>query len=117
MTISDATEPMLEYDDDMIVLLEAVWGEGFMSPGGTSEVDRILNGLNLAGARALDIGCGLGGATLHIARNYDIKGIIGVDIEENLISACENLALSNGLFEKMRFNWSSPAPCLWQTTV
>jgi SAM-dependent methyltransferase len=108
MTISDATEPMLEYDDDMIVLLEAVWGEGFMSPGGTSEVDRILNGLNLAGARALDIGCGLGGATLHIARNYDIKGIIGVDIEENLISACENLALSNGLFEKMQFQLVEP---------
>jgi hypothetical protein len=28
-----------EYDDELIALLEAVWGEGFMSPGGCEEVD------------------------------------------------------------------------------
>ena len=27
------TPEELEYDQDMISLLEAVWGEGFMSPG------------------------------------------------------------------------------------
>ena len=79
-----------------------------MSPGRTEEVDRILDGLDLAGAAALDVGCGLGGATLHIARNYDIKCITGVDIEDNLISACENLASCNGLSEKMQFQLVEP---------
>lgn len=110
MTTSDEAEPMLEYDDDMIAVLEAVWGEGFMSPGGTEEVDRILDDLNLVGAAALDIGCGLGGATLHIARNYDIESIIGVDIEDNLVNACENLASSNGLSDKMQFRLAQPGP-------
>ena len=108
MTATEDTEPMLEYDDDMIVLLEAVWGNGFMSPGGTEEVDRILDGLDLVEAAALDIGCGLGGATLHIARNYGVKSITGVDIEDNLISACENLTSSSGLFEKMQFQLVEP---------
>lgn len=108
MTTFDEAEPMLEYDDDMIALLEAVWGEGFMSPGGTEEVDRILDGLDLAGATALDIGCGLGGATLHIARNYNIDSITGVDIEDNLINACENLASNNGLSDKTQFNLVQP---------
>ena len=31
-------ESFQEYDGDLIALLEAVWGEGFMSPGGTDNV-------------------------------------------------------------------------------
>jgi len=40
----------LEYDENMISLLEAVWGEGFMSPGGTDEVDRVLGNKDLSQA-------------------------------------------------------------------
>ena len=43
----------LEYDENMISLLEAVWGEGFMSPGGTDEVDRVLGNKDLSQARVL----------------------------------------------------------------
>ena len=61
------TPEELEYDQDMISLLEAVWGEGFMSPGGTEEIDRVLGDKDLREARVLDIGCGIGGAAVHIA--------------------------------------------------
>lgn len=110
MKTSDEAETGLEYDDDMIALLEAVWGEGFMSPGGTEEVDRILDGLDLTGVTALDIGCGLGGATLHIARNYGIETIIGFDIEDNLITACKDMASSYGMSDKMQFQLVEPGP-------
>ena len=110
MTKSEKTEPLLEYDDDMIALLEAVWGAGFMSPGGAEEVDRILDGLDMAGVVALDIGCGLGGATLHIAQNYGVKRITGVDIEDNLIAACINRASSNGMSDKIQFRLVEPGP-------
>lgn len=55
MTGSKMTQ---EYDDQLTVFLEAVWGEGFMSPGGTDEVDRYLTDIDLAGRSVLDIGCG-----------------------------------------------------------
>lgn len=110
MTTSDDTEPMLEYDDDMIAVLEAVWGAGFMSPGGTEEVDRILEGLDLTDFSVLDLGCGLGGATVHIAGRYGVSGIIGIDIEDNLIEACKTLAARTGLSEKARFRLVEPGP-------
>ncbi len=81
-------EPELEYDDDMVALLEAVWGDGFLSPGGTAEVDRILDGLDLTGLAVLDIGCGIGGADVHIALTYNPAKITGIDIEEDLICRC-----------------------------
>ena len=110
MTSSEFAEEALEYDDDMIALLEAVWGEGFMSPGGTAEVDRILDGLDLTGLSVLDIGCGLGGATLHVARRYDVATIVGIDIEDNLIEACRKSASRAGLSEKVRFTRVVPGP-------
>ena len=63
--MSDA--PELEYDDNMVSLLQAVWGEGFLSPGGTDEVDRVLGNKELTRASILDIGCGIGGAAVHLA--------------------------------------------------
>lgn len=110
MTTSDAPEPHQEYDDDLTTLLEAVWGEGFMSPGGTEEVDRVLDGLDLTGLAALDLGCGLGGATVHIARQYGVASIVGIDIEDNLIEACVELASRAGLVEKAQFLQVEPGP-------
>ena len=110
MTKSDETEPELEYDDNMIAVLEAVWGAGFMSPGGTAEVDRVLDGLDLTDYSVLDIGCGLGGGTLHIADRYDVARIIGIDIEDNLIEASETLAARSGLSGKAEFRLVEPGP-------
>jgi 2-polyprenyl-3-methyl-5-hydroxy-6-metoxy-1,4-benzoquinol methylase len=68
-----AAEP--EYDDTAIRFLEALWGEGWLSPGGPDEVDRVLAGVDVAGKTVLDIGCGAGGITLHISpRKHDAAG-------------------------------------------
>ncbi len=64
--------------------LKRYGGEGFMSPGGTEEVDRVLGSVNLSQARVLDIGCGIGGAAVHIALTRKPMAITGVDIEETL---------------------------------
>ncbi|MER9261589.1 hypothetical protein [Mesorhizobium sp. M0619] len=39
-----------EYDDAAIRFLEALWGEGYLSPGGPDEVDRVVEGCR-SGAR------------------------------------------------------------------
>lgn len=106
--MSDETHQ--EYDNEMTDLLEAVWGEGFMSPGGPDEVDRILDGLDLTGTRILDIGCGIGGVNVHVARTYPVDHIVGIDIESGLIERCTDLAEKYGVDDRAVFRHVEPGP-------
>ena len=45
----------LHYDNTHITFLEKLWGDGYMSPGGKKEINRLLNGLNLTEKKILDI--------------------------------------------------------------
>ncbi|HCH99470.1 MAG TPA: SAM-dependent methyltransferase, partial [Alphaproteobacteria bacterium] len=62
------TDEEMLYDDVHIALLEDIWGEGFLSPGGPDEVARVLEGLDLSGKTVLDIGCGSGAIAVLLAR-------------------------------------------------
>ena len=37
------SEQTQEYDDALVAVLEAVWGEGYMSPGGADEIRLIVS--------------------------------------------------------------------------
>ncbi len=110
MEANETSELELEYDDNMIAVLEAAWGEGFMSPGGPDEVDRILDGLDLKGLTVLDIGCGIGGVDVHIAKNYGPASVIGIDIEEDLIRRAKEYAEREGLADVIDFRHVEPGP-------
>ncbi len=99
-----------EYDDDLVALLEALWGEGYMSPGGDAEVDRYLEGIDLSGLQVLDIGCGLGGVDLHLVRGPDVARVTGVDIEDDLIARCNRLAQKHGITGRAEFVCVDPGP-------
>ena len=105
-----------EYDDDMTALLTAVWGEGFMSPGGNAEVERIVAGLDLTGTRVLDIGCGIGGADVHLATLGPAR-VVGIDIEPDLIHKCEVLARKRGLDGMCTFRTVEPGPLPFADTT
>lgn len=75
------TEAAPEYDDVHMRFLELIWGDGYLSPGGPAEVERVLAHLDVAGKRVLDIGCGSGGITLFIARQLQPAEIVGFDVE------------------------------------
>lgn len=106
--MSEAT--IQEYDDKLMALLEAIWGEGFMSPGGTAEVDRYLDGIDLNGQSVLDIGCGLGGVDLHLARHHGVARVIGIDIDKALIQRCDQLAEKYQATEQLEFRCVEPGP-------
>ncbi len=80
-----------EYDDNLMALLEAVWGEGFMSPGGVDEVDRYLNGIELTGLSVLDIGCGLGGIDVHLVKRHGAAMVTGMDVVQALMDSWDLL--------------------------
>ena len=99
-----------EYDDNLMALLEAIWGEGFMSPGGTAEVDRYLDGIDISGKTVLDIGCGLGGVDLHLLRGHRAARVTGIDIDAALIERCRQLATKYDLAERLDFHCVEPGP-------
>ena len=56
-----------EYGDAMVAMLELIWGEGYLAPGGAENVRQIVAGLDLRDKTVLDIGSGVGGADLILA--------------------------------------------------
>lgn len=75
------------YDDHHITFLEALWGDGYLSPGGAEEVARVLEGIDLIGRDVLDIGCGSGGITVDLARRHGAGRVVGIDVE---VPVCEH---------------------------
>jgi ubiquinone/menaquinone biosynthesis C-methylase UbiE len=74
-----------EYDEGMQTLLQLVWGEGFLSPGGAEEVARLLEGSDIRGQRVLDIGCGLGAIDLLLVQSHGAGHVTGIDLEPDLL--------------------------------
>jgi ubiquinone/menaquinone biosynthesis C-methylase UbiE len=101
-----AAEP--EYDEAAIRFLGVLWGEGYLSPGGPAEVDRVLAGIDPAGKRVLDLGCGAGGITLHIAKTYAPAEIVGYDVEQPVIDRARAASTATGLSSVARFISSPP---------
>ena len=97
-----------EYDDKAIRFLEAMWGNGYLSPGGPQEVDRIVSHLDFSGKAVLDIGCGTGGITLYLASTRPLAKITGFDVEEPVIEAAKARAKSMGLEGKAHFVQAAP---------
>ncbi|MBO9628458.1 MAG: methyltransferase domain-containing protein [Shinella sp.] len=97
-----------EYDEAAIRFLGVMWGEGYLSPGGPAEVDRVLAGIDLAGKSILDFGCGAGGITLHIAKTYRPAEIVGYDVERPVIERARAAAAGQGLSSVARFIASPP---------
>ncbi|TCL71170.1 methyltransferase domain-containing protein [Rhizobium sp. BK251] len=97
-----------EYDDKAIRFLAVLWGEGYLSPGGPEEVDRVLDGLELSGRRVLDLGCGAGGITLHLARTYGPVHVTGFDVERPVIEHARRAAQEAGLAGAVTFVEAPP---------
>jgi phosphoethanolamine N-methyltransferase len=98
-----------EYYDNMVTMLELIWGEGYMAPGGPGNVAKLLHGLETKGKRVLDVGCGIGGPDFEIARNFG-SIVTGIDLETPLIERAVNAAKENGLDDRCTFQTVEPGP-------
>ena len=69
------------YTEEEIIEFEAIFGIGFMSPGGPEEVAKIVENANLVGKEVLDIGVGIGGPAILLVEKHGAARVIGIDIE------------------------------------
>jgi phosphoethanolamine N-methyltransferase len=91
-----------EYDEAMQTLLQIIWGDGFLSPGGAGEIARLLEGSDLSGCTILDIGCGLGAIDEILVSTYHAASVIGIDIDPVLLARMQARLERAGLSDRIR---------------
>jgi phosphoethanolamine N-methyltransferase len=99
-----------EYGEALIDLLAVIWGEGFLSPGGPQEVAALLEGVDVAGKRVLDVGCGAGGIELLLVRDHGAGTVVGVDVEAPVLARARALLERHGFAGRVRFEQVAPGP-------
>src|SRR6202161_1209144 len=90
-----------EYDEGMQALLQIIWGDGYLSPGGAEEVARLLEGSDISGCRILDIGCGLGAIDELLVSHHGASSVIGVDIDPELLRQMDARIERAGLADRI----------------
>lgn len=89
------------YHQKLIDMLEAIWGQGFLSPGGPEEVARLVEGSDFAGKSVLDIGCGAGGIDIALVRNHGAGYVCGVDVEDTVLDHARRLVHAAGFDDRI----------------
>jgi phosphoethanolamine N-methyltransferase len=95
------------YDIAEMAMLELIWGRGFIAPGGEGNVDRIVEGIDLAGKQVLELGSGIGGGAIALGRNHGAK-VIGLEIEGPLVEYATEIADEAGLSDQVEFRQVTP---------
>jgi len=99
-----------EYDAAMQTLLQLLWGEGFLSPGGAAEVAYLLEGSNIAGCSVLDIGCGLGAVDELLITRHGARTVLGVDVDPGLLATMAQRIERAGLRAQVASLCVEPGP-------
>ena len=98
------------YPPRLIAMLEAVWGEGFLSPGGPEEVERVLEGHDLKGKSVLDIGCGAGGIDVALVASHGAGYVTGIDVEDPVLTRAREVVAAKGLTSRIGLCKVAPGP-------
>lgn len=98
------------YDAQHIGFLEEIWGDGFLSPGGPGEVARVLDGVDVAGKRVMDIGSGSGACAILLARDYGAAQVIGIDVEAPVCVAARQRIERDAVSDRVEIVQVVPGP-------
>lgn len=74
-----------EYTPNYCLQLEAAYGTGMMSEGGSEGIDYMFDSLGLEKKVALDIGSGIGGAAFYLAEKYSMQ-ITGLEVNAWMVA-------------------------------
>ena len=99
-----------QYRDTTLDEMQLLYGEGYLSPGGSEEVDAILDGVTVRGRHVLDLGCGVGGAAIRIVRELEAGTVVGVDVEQRTLERATAAVRAAGLAQRIAFELVAPGP-------
>ena len=98
-----------EHDDDVFVGCEQFFRPGYLANLTSSWIpamDGVEAKLN-AGARVVDVGCGLGASTILLAQTYPASTLVGCDYHDGSIEAAAKRAADAGVAERISFEVAS----------
>ena len=98
------------YPLDSILFLEELWGDGFLSPGGPEEVERMLCGMDLGGRTVVDVGSGAGGIPVLLADRYGAARVIGLDVETTMVEYARAKVERAGRQDRIEIRKVEPGP-------
>jgi len=90
-----------QYTSSNIETMELLYGTGYLSMGGDDEVASIVAKVPVADKDLLDIGCGLGGALIALARHHGAGHVHGVDIDAGVLTRAHDLIKAAGLQDQI----------------
>jgi phosphoethanolamine N-methyltransferase len=99
-----------KYTRRNIETMEMLYGTGYLSMGGDDEVAGIVEQVDVAGKDVLDIGCGLGGALIALARNHAAGHVHGIDIDAGVLERATVLVNAAGLQDQISLTRFDPGP-------
>jgi len=98
------------YPPRMIAMLQAIWGSGFLSPGGAEEVARVIGNADIGAATVLDIGCGAGGIDIALVQAHGAGYVTGLDVEDPVLDHARGLIAQAGLADRIGLVKAAPGP-------
>ncbi|MDP3262847.1 MAG: methyltransferase domain-containing protein [Tabrizicola sp.] len=98
------------YTAELIDVCEAIWGEGFLSPGGTAEVGRIVGSEDIRGAAVLEIGSGAGGTAMALIEGQGAGYVTGIDVEDGVLTHARQRIEARGLTDRIGLVKVVPGP-------
>jgi phosphoethanolamine N-methyltransferase len=101
-TLTQGNEHIDEYGDEMVAFLELIWGKGFLAPGGKQNIRRMTEGIVTKDRYVLDIGSGIGGGDIVLARDFGAR-VLGIDIEAPLVQTARAYAEGADLTDRVAF--------------
>ena len=100
-----------EYDSAMQTLLQLIWGEGFLSPGGADEVAYLLEGSDIRGCKVLDIGAGLGVIDQLLVTRHGARSVLGIDVDPVLLKQMDARIAHAQLADRIKSLCVTPVRC------
>ena len=97
-----------EYDASMQTLLQLLWGDGFLSPGGADEVARVLEDSDIRDCRVLDIGAGLGAIDELLVTRHGAGSVVGIDVDPALLRQMDARIARAGLVGRVESRCVTP---------
>lgn len=98
------------YPPRLITMLEEIWGQGFLSPGGPEEVARVVGTHDFKGKSVLDIGCGAGGIDLALVQTHGAGYVTGIDVEDPVLTRARQHVAAAGLGHRIGLVKVAPGP-------